>query len=179
MRKGHKTLSCSYATEEGLWPGVGGGGGGELGSQRGWDGGGGGGGGGSGVAAVPKGRNAVMIREEELTKLISTPRRSVCGFVAFVRASAARALWPYGVWFVSLLHKRFKTFFFFFFLREGGCLCLLDVVKANFPHLSPAFLEVFVILNGVHPHFICSLVLPALFCFVLFCFEDLMGCFLI
>ena len=23
MRKGHKTLSCSYATEEGLWPGVG------------------------------------------------------------------------------------------------------------------------------------------------------------
>ena len=137
MRRGHKTLSCSYATEEGLWPGVGVGGGGGIGESEGvrWWGGG-------GVAAVPKGRNAVMIREEELTKLISTPRRSVCGFVAFVRASAARALWPYGVWFVSLLHKRFKTFFFFFFffffLREDGCLCLLDVVKANFPHLSPA-----------------------------------------
>ena len=75
------------------------------------------------MAAVPKGRNAVMIREEELTKLISTPRRSVCGFVAFMRASAARALWPYGVWFVSLLHKRFNFFFFFFGGRMGVFVC--------------------------------------------------------
>lgn len=119
MKKGHKTLSCSYATEEGLWPGMEGAGGGDgIGESEGE---------GWGVAAVPKGRNAVMIKEEELTKLISTPRRSVCGFVAFVRASAARVLWPYGVWFVSLLHKRFKTFFsfsFFVSFFEGGWVSL-------------------------------------------------------